>query len=181
MNNNNYNPNTNNNNNNHMNSNNMNNNINKPKPTPIDGHYVFGSPNTQPINPNLPIFPYNQPTKPPAFQQFPQAAHPGSNVFSINSPHNIQPQNPYNPPFVFGSVPFFNPSGTGNPPGGFAGIGQNPPNWYNKPPQYLPNQNPYNRHSQVTSSASASASVVTSISMVACLLVIVSTYRWRHS
>lgn len=128
----------------------------------IDPHYVFGAPHSQPIIPNMPIFPFNQPTQPPAFQQFPQPNHPGSGL-SPAFPHNIQPVNPYNPPFIFGQQPFFNPAGTGGPPGSLApgggglGIGgYHNPNMFNKPPpQYLPNQNPYNRQTQSHPSSAA--------------------------
>ncbi|XP_075156256.1 uncharacterized protein LOC142229572 [Haematobia irritans] len=135
---------------------------NSNNPAIIDPHYVFGAPQSVPILPNLPIFPYNSPTVAPAFQQFPQPNHPGS-VLNPGRPQNgMQPLNPYNSPFVFGQQPFYNsPGGTGGPPGGSSGIlggsggglapypgGYPSPNSYNKPPPQYQNQNPYNRQTQ---------------------------------
>lgn len=130
-------------------------------PSIIDPHYVFGAPQSIPVLPNLPIFPYNSPTLAPSFQQFPQPNHPGS-VLNPGVPQGLQPVNPYNPPFVFGQQPFYSaPGGTGGPPGGSAGIlggsggglapypgGYPSPNMYNKPPPQYQNQNPYNRQTQ---------------------------------
>lgn len=128
----------------------------------IDPHYVFGAPQSVPILPNLPIFPYNSPTVAPAFQQFPQPNHPGSVLNPGRGQNGMQPLNPYNSPFVFGQQPFYNaPGGTGGPPGGSSGIlggsggglapypgGYPSPNSYNKPPPQYQNQNPYNRQTQ---------------------------------
>lgn len=91
----------------------------------IDPHYVFGAKHHMPIIPNMPIFPYNSPTSAPSFQQFPQPNHPGSVLNPGYPMHGLQPVNPYNPPFVFGQLPFYGgggPTGTGGPPGG-AGLG----------------------------------------------------------
>ncbi|XP_073828467.1 uncharacterized protein, partial [Musca autumnalis] len=131
-------------------------------PALIDPHYVFGAPQSVPILPNLPIFPYNSPTVAPAFQQFPQPNHPGSVLNPGRGQNGMQPLNPYNSPFVFGQQPFYNaPGGTGGPPGGSSGIlggsggglapypgGYPSPNSYNKPPPQYQNQNPYNRQTQ---------------------------------
>ncbi|XP_062140394.1 RNA-binding protein FUS isoform X2 [Drosophila sulfurigaster albostrigata] len=91
--------------------------------TGIDPHYVFGAKHHMPIIPNMPIFPYNSPTQAPSFQQFPQPNHPGSVLNPGYPMHGLQPVNPYNPPFVFGQLPFYSgPAGTGGPPGG-GGVG----------------------------------------------------------
>ncbi|KRF98183.1 uncharacterized protein Dwil_GK19936, isoform D [Drosophila willistoni] len=89
----------------------------------IDPHYVFGAKHHMPIIPNMPIFPYNSPTSAPSFQQFPQPNHPGSVLNPGYPMHGLQPVNPYNPPFVFGQLPFNggSPSGTGGPPNGGGG------------------------------------------------------------
>ncbi|KAH8266359.1 hypothetical protein KR038_001570, partial [Drosophila bunnanda] len=90
----------------------------------IDPHYVFGAKHHMPIIPNMPIFPYNSPTSAPSFQQFPQPNHPGSVLNPGYPMHGLQPVNPYNPPFVFGQLPFYGgggPTGTGGPPGGVGG------------------------------------------------------------
>ncbi|KAL7744183.1 hypothetical protein ACLKA6_009156 [Drosophila palustris] len=90
--------------------------------TGIDPHYVFGAKHHMPIIPNMPIFPYNSPTSAPSFQQFPQPNHPGSVLNPGYPMHGLQPVNPYNPPFVFGQLPFYSgPAGTGGPPGGGGG------------------------------------------------------------
>lgn len=142
-------------------------------PSIIDPHYVFGAPQSIPVLPNLPIFPYNSPTLAPSFQQFPQPNHPGS-VLNPGVPQGLQPVNPYNPPFVFGQQPFYNaPGGTGGPPGGSAGIlggsggglapypgGYPSPNMYNKPPPQYQNQNPYNRQTQTHPNSAGRSSLV---------------------
>ncbi|XP_050744900.1 uncharacterized protein LOC108027550 isoform X2 [Drosophila biarmipes] len=90
----------------------------------IDPHYVFGAKHHMPVIPNMPIFPYNSPTSAPSFQQFPQPNHPGSVLNPGYPMHGLQPVNPYNPPFVFGQLPFYGgggPTGTGGPPGGGGG------------------------------------------------------------
>ncbi|XP_036318036.1 RNA-binding protein FUS isoform X2 [Rhagoletis pomonella] len=141
----------------------------------IDPHYVFGAPQSVPVLPNLPIFPYNSPTQAPSFQQFPQPNHPGS-VLNPGYPGSLQPVNPYSPSFVFGQQPYYSmPGGTGGPPGGSNGIlggsggGLAPPsgyygnsnvgyqnaNMYNKPPPQYQNQNPYNRQTQPHPSGAA--------------------------
>uniref|UniRef100_W8B4H2 Uncharacterized protein n=1 Tax=Ceratitis capitata TaxID=7213 RepID=W8B4H2_CERCA len=141
----------------------------------IDPHYVFGAPQSVPILPNLPIFPYNSPTQAPSFQQFPQPNHPGS-MLNPGYPSGLQPVNPYGPSFVFGQQPYYSmPSGTGGPPGGSNGIlggsggglappsgyygnsnvGYQNPNMYNKPPPQYQNQNPYNRQTQSHPSGAA--------------------------
>nr|NP_001259761.1 Membrane-bound notch regulator, isoform H [Drosophila melanogaster]AGB95599.1 Membrane-bound notch regulator, isoform H [Drosophila melanogaster] len=92
----------------------------------IDPHYVFGAKHHMPVIPNMPIFPYNSPTSAPPFQQFPQPNHPGSVLNPGYPMHGLQPVNPYNPPFIFGQLPFYGgggPTGTGGPPGGVGGGG----------------------------------------------------------
>ncbi|XP_033239610.1 neurogenic protein mastermind isoform X2 [Drosophila pseudoobscura] len=91
----------------------------------VDPHYVFGAQHHMPVIPNMPIFPYNSPTSAPSFQQFPQPNHPGSVLNPGYPMHGLQPVNPYNPPFVFGQIPFYggSPSGTGGPPNGGNGGG----------------------------------------------------------
>ncbi|XP_013113916.2 uncharacterized protein LOC106091800, partial [Stomoxys calcitrans] len=157
-------------------------------PAIIDPHYVFGAPQSVPILPNLPIFPYNSPTVAPAFQQFPQPNHPGS-VLNPGRPQNgMQPLNPYNSPFVFGQQPFYNaPGGTGGPPGGSSGIlggsggglapypgGYPSPNSYNKPPPQYQNQNPYNRQTQ-THAHSGSITMHGSMASAVCKLTLTLT------
>lgn len=157
----------------------------------IDPHYVFGAPQSVPILPNLPIFPYNSPTQAPSFQQFPQPNHPGS-VLNPGYPAGLQPVNPYSPSFVFGQQPFYSmPGGTGGPPGGSNGIlggsggglappsgyygnsnvGYQNPNMYNKPPPQYQNQNPYNRQTQGHPSGAAyrgGAASWQTLTLVAC-------------
>ncbi|XP_062140396.1 RNA-binding protein FUS isoform X4 [Drosophila sulfurigaster albostrigata] len=52
------------------------------------------------------------------------AVNPSGSVLNPGYPmHGLQPVNPYNPPFVFGQLPFYSgPAGTGGPPGG-GGVG----------------------------------------------------------
>ncbi|KRF82330.1 uncharacterized protein Dvir_GJ25691, partial [Drosophila virilis] len=148
--------------------------------TGIDQHYVFGAKHHMPIIPNMPIFPYNSPTQAPSFQQFPQPNHPGSVLNPGYPMHGLQPVNPYNPPFVFGQLPFYSgPAGTGGPPGGGAGVGMpsssigilgggggglapygsnyqgyqthhQNANMYNKPPPQYQNQNQQNPYNRQT-------------------------------
>lgn len=167
-----------------------NNNNNNNNPSIIDPHYVFGAPQSIPVLPNLPIFPYNSPTLAPSFQQFPQPNHPGS-VLNPGVPQGLQPVNPYNPPFVFGQQPFYNaPGGTGGPPGGSAGIlggssggglapypgGYPSPNMYKPPPQYQ-NQNPYNRQTQThPNSAGRSIGTMNLSFLFAALVVIMQKF-----
>ncbi|XP_017056146.1 pro-resilin isoform X4 [Drosophila ficusphila] len=53
------------------------------------------------------------------------SANPSGSVLNPGYPmHGLQPVNPYNPPFVFGQLPFYGgggPTGTGGPPGGVGG------------------------------------------------------------
>ncbi|XP_016994955.2 uncharacterized protein Mnr isoform X3 [Drosophila takahashii] len=53
------------------------------------------------------------------------SANPSGSVLNPGYPmHGLQPVNPYNPPFVFGQLPFYGgggPTGTGGPPGGGGG------------------------------------------------------------
>ncbi|XP_030379853.1 uncharacterized protein LOC115628047 isoform X2 [Scaptodrosophila lebanonensis] len=104
------------------------------------------------------------------------SVNPSGSVLNPGYPmHGLQPVNPYNPPFVFGQLPFYGaPGGTGGPPGGSAGIlggsggglapygsnyqGYQNPNMYNKPPPQYQNQNqqnPYNRQTQAHPSGAA--------------------------
>ncbi|XP_052850302.1 protein FAM98B isoform X3 [Drosophila gunungcola] len=57
------------------------------------------------------------------------SANPSGSVLNPGYPmHGLQPVNPYNPPFVFGQLPFYGgggPTGTGGPPGGVGGGGGN--------------------------------------------------------
>ncbi|XP_034484231.1 RNA-binding protein FUS isoform X2 [Drosophila innubila] len=53
------------------------------------------------------------------------SVNPSGSVLNPGYPmHGLQPVNPYNPPFVFGQLPFYSgPAGTGGPPGGGGGGG----------------------------------------------------------
>ncbi|XP_002133851.3 pro-resilin isoform X4 [Drosophila pseudoobscura] len=54
------------------------------------------------------------------------SVNPSGSVLNPGYPmHGLQPVNPYNPPFVFGQIPFYggSPSGTGGPPNGGNGGG----------------------------------------------------------
>ncbi|XP_039497185.1 glycine-rich cell wall structural protein 1.8 isoform X2 [Drosophila santomea] len=57
------------------------------------------------------------------------SANPSGSVLNPGYPmHGLQPVNPYNPPFIFGQLPFYGgggPTGTGGPPGGVGGGGGN--------------------------------------------------------
>ncbi|CAD7090829.1 unnamed protein product [Hermetia illucens] len=89
---------------------------------PINPNYVFGSPNQQtPYGGNVPIFPYQQPTQQPPFQQFPQPQnpqYPQYPQYPAYVPRN--PSNPYSPnspPIIFGNPPaYYNPQPTTREP-----------------------------------------------------------------